>query len=160
MLLRTFLEKSKAKVRISHKFAFRGNSHFAKIRISHKFAFPKNSHAKSRIRRQFRIMRFFRMRKFCSHFAKIMRIWNRLCDAMRMRNFAKFSHRMRILRNSHAKAHPCWRVAKLQRHRERTQLRWTVHAHSPALLLRPKQQDSQWRAYRLMLWLKSLGNNF
>jgi hypothetical protein len=141
MLLRTFLEKSKAKVRISHKFAFRGNSHFAKIRISHKFAFcenshfakirishkfafcenshiakirishkfafPKNSHAKSRIRRQFRIMRIFRMRKFCSHFAKIMRIWNRLCDAMRMRNFAKFSHRMRILRNSHAKAHPC-----------------------------------------------------
>ena len=69
-----FGEKSKAKVRISHKFAFCENSHFAKIRISHKFAFPKNSHAKSRIWRQFRIMRIFRMRKFCSHFAKIMRI--------------------------------------------------------------------------------------
>ena len=63
-----------AKIRISHKFAFCENSHFAKIRISHKFAFPKNSHAKSRIWRQFRIMRIFRMRIFCSHFAKIMRI--------------------------------------------------------------------------------------
>ena len=101
---RTLKKSHLAKFCISQEIAVRReiarvNSLLAKFR--EEFACEYSHFAK------FRIMRKIRMRKIFSHFAKFMRTRNGLCEAMRMRNFAKFSLRMRILRISHAKAHPC-----------------------------------------------------
>jgi hypothetical protein len=69
-----------------------------------------------------------------------MRIQKGLCDAMRMRNFAKFSLRMRILRNSHAKAHPCEKIKEQLKAFEDNMMDVSILAEDANAKLQSEQQ--------------------